>query len=39
MQEIAILIIITIVIGVLIRDKKPKLFEKIKTNLKNWHKE
>ena len=39
MQEIAILIIIAIVAGILIKDKKPELYKKVKDNLKNWHKE
>ena len=39
MQEIAILIIIAIGIGMFIKNKKPELYAKIKNNIKNWHKE
>jgi|TARA_B100001093_G_scaffold85873_2_gene77670 hypothetical protein len=39
MQEIAILIIIAIVAGMFIKNKKPELYKKVKDNIKNWHKE
>ena len=39
MQERVILIIIAIVAGMFIKNKKPELYKKVKDNIKNWHKE